>query len=440
MNFDKVCFVIMPLGSKEVRDDKGLPRTIDFDPIYQGIFEPAIRAAKLPEGGSLKPRRTDQDFFTGSISQDMFEYLEYSRMALADITGLNPNVLYELGVRHRAQESGTVIFRQPGVLVPFDINQVKAFPYEYEPTRQADLSRALVTRVLTESLARNRVDSPVKLALRAQRNDHSQIEPNLINAEDAIRLGDRPAAIAEYRTAVMKDPRNAYLHLRLGLLLKDLDRWAEALVQFEAAIVANAEYAEAYRERGIAQNKLFHNAGAPEGMPDGIESLETAIRLNPGDFNAYASLGGALRRQKRLAESLAAYERSTETSGGHSYPLLNAIKLKAMIRGRLDIDDGQRFMLRRAERSLRAQTSAATPFNAPWSLFDLAELRLYEGDKGEFLEMARKGTELASASYQIIAFRDGLQGLVDAGVTVDGLADAIEMLTLRASFLSADIQ
>src|SRR5690242_15539994 len=129
MPYDDICFVIMPFGKKAVSDDQGKSRTIDFDPIYHDIFEPAIRAVSLPEGGTLSPRRTDQDFFAASIPQDMFEYLEYSRIALADITGLNANVLYELGVRHRAQESGTVILRQPGALIPFDIAQIKAFPY-----------------------------------------------------------------------------------------------------------------------------------------------------------------------------------------------------------------------------------------------------------------------------------------------------------------------
>jgi hypothetical protein len=41
---------------------------------------------QLPEGGTLEPRRTHQDFFTGDISSETFAYLEYSRLALADIT------------------------------------------------------------------------------------------------------------------------------------------------------------------------------------------------------------------------------------------------------------------------------------------------------------------------------------------------------------------
>jgi hypothetical protein len=83
-DFDRICFVLMPFGRKKVGDV-----TVDFDAVYDDIFEPAIKAVQLPEGGSLEPRRTDRDQFAASISQDMFEYLEYSRFALADITGAN---------------------------------------------------------------------------------------------------------------------------------------------------------------------------------------------------------------------------------------------------------------------------------------------------------------------------------------------------------------
>src|ERR1700682_2345766 len=105
--YQKFCFVIMPFGKKPVNG-----KIVDFDSIYAQVFEPAIRGVNLPEGGSLECRRTDKDFFSGSIDLEMFQYLEYSRFALADTSGLNANVFYELGARHRARASGTAIFHQ----------------------------------------------------------------------------------------------------------------------------------------------------------------------------------------------------------------------------------------------------------------------------------------------------------------------------------------
>src|SRR5829696_1744802 len=175
-DYSKLCFVIMPFGRKEVQVPapkaaggkpaggtgksgkaksgaaKGAPAAgeritivIDFDSIYKKIFEPAINAVRLPEGGSLVARRADDDFLAGNISTEMFAYIEYSRFAVADITGLNPNVFYELGVRHRARETGTAIFRIADAPLPFDINQIRAFPYAYEPRTQVAKSRDLIT-------------------------------------------------------------------------------------------------------------------------------------------------------------------------------------------------------------------------------------------------------------------------------------------------------
>jgi len=90
MDYSKICFVIMPFGKKPVGD-----RPVDFDRLYDDIFVPAISAVSLPEGGKLESRRTDKDFYSGDIKLEMFQYLEYSRFALADISGLNFNVAYE---------------------------------------------------------------------------------------------------------------------------------------------------------------------------------------------------------------------------------------------------------------------------------------------------------------------------------------------------------
>ena len=435
MDYARICFVIMPYGEKEVLDDTGQARRVDFDRIYDLIFQPAIRAAELPEGGRLEPRRCDRDFHTADISQDMFEYLEYSRLALTDITGLSANVLYELGIRHRARPAGTVIFRQPTAKIPFDFTQIKAFGYEYEPEDHAQASRELMTRVLNESLQRNRIDSPVRRALIVQREQRSFVEADLRAAENAIRAGDRSKAIGFYRTAFADDPGNNLLALRLGLLLKDEARWPDALAQFERAIAAAPEYAEAWREKGIAQNKLYWKSNRADAMPTGIEPLQRAIELNPEDYDAQASLGGVLKREGRLEEARAAYERALDVSHGHSYPLLNAIRLDAQIRGRLDITPKRRFQLARAAQSLRAQIASAPPENPPWSYFDLAEISLYEGQTDAFRTLSERGTEHATAAWQIKSFVDSLAGLAAAGLDLPGLHDTIAMLRERASFL-----
>ncbi len=422
MDYSKICFVIMPFGTKAVG-----AKPVNFDSIYDGVFAPAISAAPLPEGGNLVPKRTDKDFFSGLISQEMFQYIEYSRFALADISGLNANVFYELGARHRARESGTAIFRQVEAPIPFDINQIKALPYEYEPDDKAKQARELITRVLTESLQQNRLDSPIQAALRAQRTSPQQIDGLLQKAEDAIRNQDRPAAISILRQAAQAQPDNPLLHFKLGLLMKDEGQWTDALGSFVTAIQHQADYAEAWRERGIAENKLYWKKTPPAGLT-GEDSLGKAVELNPRDFDALASLGGVFKRQGRLSESADAYRRATEVSNGHPYPLLNEIKLRSHKEGKLMLDATRKFQLVRAERSLRVQVQNAPPYNAPWSYFDLAEIRLYQGDTDGFLNLLAEGALNCSHSWQPKTFRDSLKLLVEGNVQIPGLNDGIQRL------------
>ena len=160
---ERTCFVIMPFGKKDVGG-----REVDFTAVFTEVFQPAIEKVTTPENEPLLAVRTDMDAFSGSINQDMFEYIMYSRVAFADISGFNPNVFYEIGARHSAQESGTVLFRQTGHAIPFDITTIKVFEYDHQPADNAEASRAFITQVLSDSLKHNRLDSPIRLALRAQ--------------------------------------------------------------------------------------------------------------------------------------------------------------------------------------------------------------------------------------------------------------------------------
>jgi tetratricopeptide (TPR) repeat protein len=426
-DYAKTCFVIMPFGTKTVGN-----RTIDFDRIYDQIFLPAAGAARLPEGGTLIPHRTDRDFFSGVISADMFEYLEYSRMAVADITGLNPNVFYELGVRHAVRASGTAIFRVANEPIPFDISHVKAFPYEYEPEDRIQAARDLVRRILEESLQENRIDSPVQVSLGHQRAT-AGIDDLLRRAEESIRMEDRASAIMHYEEAVRLDPNNALLRVRLGLMLKAADQWQDALTHFIRAISLQPDYADAWRERGIAEDKLFRKSGTP---PDGSASLRRAIELNGRDFDALSSLGGVLKRNGAYAEALDAYSKAVTVSNGHSYPLLNAVKLEACIAGAWQPSPARLAQIRRLERPLYLQATSVPPYNAPWSCFDYAETQLYLGRPDAFIDFIQRGIDASTAGWMTQTAASSLRLLPDHGVDLPRLREGVEMLDAYAPIQS----
>jgi tetratricopeptide (TPR) repeat protein len=414
MNYDKTCFVVMPFGKKPVGD-----ATVDFDKIYADILEPAVHDAPLPEGGNLDPYRTDKNFASGDIDVEMFHAIEYSRIAVADITGLNSNVFYELGTRHRARASGTVILRQAGAPLPFGINKIKAFSYDPDPAK-AQEARDLIRRVLAESLAENRLDSPVHAALALQRTPGTPIERLLLDAANALRVGDKATAALKLRAAVDANPDDSAPRVRLGIVLRDAGRWKEALEQFAAATSAVPGYAEAWREREIAENKL--------DAAKGEASLRRAITLQADDFDALASLGGILKRAGKLEDSLVMYRRSADASNNHPYPLLNAITLAVRLAGRLELDAKTNLLLARNARSLAAQVAENPPYNAPWSCSDLAQTCLFRSDRQGFLARIDDGLSCCDASWQPRTFRDTLALLDTGSVVLDGLAEGLAKL------------
>ncbi len=83
--FLDTCFVMMPFGAW-------------FDRYYAEIYVPAIKEA------GFEPVRADELFTTGSVVEQIWEQIEKAKLLLADLSGKNPNVFYELGLAHAARE------------------------------------------------------------------------------------------------------------------------------------------------------------------------------------------------------------------------------------------------------------------------------------------------------------------------------------------------
>jgi len=450
---ERTCFVIMPFGKKDVGGEE-----VDFTAIYKDIFEPAINAARTPEDRPLIAARTDMDAFSSSIDQEMFEYIMYSRMAFADISGFNPNVFYEIGARHAAQESGTVLFRQMGHAIPFDIKSIKIFEYDHKPKAKAGESQAFIADVLTESLKRNRLDSPVRLALRAQwaggdlaaptesapvtetpASTTPSVDLNAIverfmrDAEEAIRLGDAELARTNYWAVLRLSPLNTIARMRLGHILKNQGQHYEALGEFTTVTKLTPDYGEAWKEKGVIEGLIARKipkGDRPKWLADGLGSLEQATKLIPDDFDAWASLGGVQKNvHGDFSAASVAYAHSAEISNSHPYPLLNAIKLDAIANRKLNLKPFKEKM-KGAEEFRLAQTRSDPPVDTPWSFFDAAEFRLYDGDKEGFIDNLKKGIDTCNASWQPKTNRDSLTAaLVDTGTSLPGLKDGLALLS-----------
>lgn len=94
--------------------------------------------------------RADESAIPGGITTDIFERLMNSDWVVADITYPNPNVFYELGVRH-ACRPGTVLLRaKDGPKPPFDIAALRHIEYENTPTGLKQLAAQLERQITAQ--------------------------------------------------------------------------------------------------------------------------------------------------------------------------------------------------------------------------------------------------------------------------------------------------
>jgi len=105
------CFVIMPFANP-------------LGGYYSLIYEPAITKA------GLTPVRADTDIFgTGKIIDQIWAGLNRAKVLVAELTGRNPNVLYELGLAH-ALHKPVVLVSSNEADVPFDVRHVRVIYYD----------------------------------------------------------------------------------------------------------------------------------------------------------------------------------------------------------------------------------------------------------------------------------------------------------------------
>lgn len=170
----KKCFVIMPFGKKKDTDGT----EVDFEFVYDKMIHEAVASI------GMKCDRCDRITDTGSIHVKMFEGIFEADVAVVDITGLNVNVFYELGVRHALNKHVTLVIRRniPNP-PPFNINGLNVVGYDLGTEEQLEASRQKIREHIQVGMEKLRVDSIVHLALK---NLKVERKPKPIDKKEVI--------------------------------------------------------------------------------------------------------------------------------------------------------------------------------------------------------------------------------------------------------------
>jgi hypothetical protein len=153
--FESTCFYITPIGDEGSENRK-------HSNLFLGSFiEPALEPFKLTVV------RADKIDKPGIITRQIIDYILRSRIVIADLSFHNPNVFYELALRHMIRRPVVQIIRS-GDRIPFDINQMRTIAIDttdiYSLLPKVDVYRSEIATQVRRALDETEeTDTPISL-------------------------------------------------------------------------------------------------------------------------------------------------------------------------------------------------------------------------------------------------------------------------------------
>jgi hypothetical protein len=316
-------FVAMPFGKKP---DSLRRYTIDFDDIYERGIKPAV--ARF----DVECIRADEERSGGVIHLPMFERLLLAEVTIVDVTLSNPNVYYELGVRHAARPRATIIVGSIDGPLPFDIAMIRSIPYALVDGTLEDSAAAALADALTErmqyalgeyeakdsplfqmipGLAEQTLPHDITDTFRARSRELDDLRSRL---DAASQMGPkRPEALASVneiaRTYLSTISRaDTELFLEVFLAYRDLEAWNEMIALADGAPKWLPEQVQMVREQlAFALNRRAGQSKDPNDRVRAVGILEAVI-AEKGHSPETSSLLARIFKDQYL-EALAAGER-----------------------------------------------------------------------------------------------------------------------------------
>jgi len=294
-------FVAMPFGSKPGADGQ----LIDFNRVYDEYIRPAVEAA------GMEVFRADEEQRAGDIRTDMFQELLIADLVVADLTLDNPNVWYELGVRHALRARGVVLVQGPRPNQPFDIYTDRKLRYSLRDgapdPATLEQDRAALTAMVGASMASStrRKVSPVfqlmpqleqpewRRLLLAERNEFSDAYERWASRLEVSRQKNRPGDIlvladeAPVRALQLEARRMA------GQALLKLKQYELALEQFEQALTIDADDKPSRERMSVCLGRLGR-------FEEARELVHRLTAEHPRDAECWA-LAGRIEKERWVA-------------------------------------------------------------------------------------------------------------------------------------------
>lgn len=298
----KNCFVIMGFGKKT---DFATGRTLDLDATYRSVIKPAVQDA------GLECLRADEIVHAGLTDLPMYEQLLKADVVIADLSTANPNVLYELGVRHALRPYTTIIIAEDQFYaVPFDVTTVRVIRYTHMGNDLGYFEvmrfRKELTATIVDATSKNTpssTDSPLymlmpglnppamaKYEVTARAGDSASIL--IQQADEAQRKGDFLTAknILMHARDAMK-PEDPYIVQRLALVTyksrqpTPIQALEEARALLETLNPATSNDTETLGLWGAVHKRLWEETQDVKHLDEAVRGYERGFHLQNDYYN-----------------------------------------------------------------------------------------------------------------------------------------------------------
>ena len=182
----KRCFVISPIGAdaSETRDRS--------DTVLEYIIKPAAIECGYVESDVV---RADMISNPGMITSQIIEHILEDHLVIADLTDHNPNVFYELAIRHAIRKPIIHMILR-GQEIPFDVKAFRSVTIDLDIKGGLHTREQLIKHIRSSNEDPTRIETPITNAidLKGMRESKDPAEKTLAKILGAITGLERDVA------------------------------------------------------------------------------------------------------------------------------------------------------------------------------------------------------------------------------------------------------